>query len=147
MATLTAIRAGFEATLRTVLGTGTEIYNRVPGSPVLPCVCLVPAEIDFVVAMQRGTDTYEFDVLVLVPSADEDVAQELLDQYVTGAGGLSIRQAVYNANNGSAGTGLGVASTNAHISAMTSYGGQFEAVGVDHVGASLRLIVHTKGTE
>lgn len=141
MATLAAIRTAFKSTVAAALGAGTEVYDGMPSNPVLPCVCLTPTEADFNVSMGRGTDTWAFDVFVLVPSADGLVGQELLDPYVTGAGALSIRQAVFAERS------LGLTATDAHISAMTSYGGSFDAVGKPHVGAALRLIVHTSGTE
>ncbi len=141
MASLAAIRDGFRTTLAAALGTGVQVYDTVPGKPVLPCVCIIPAEADFVVAMGRGTDTWTFDLVILVPSADGHVGQELLDPYVTGAGASSIRQAIFNART------LGLTGVDAHVSSMTSYGGTVDAVGVGHVGATLRLIVHTLGTE
>jgi hypothetical protein len=77
---------------------------------------------------------------VLAPSGDNDVGQDILDDYVTGAGDKSIRQAVFNNRT------LGLSNVDAHVSGMTDYGGSFEAVDVDHIGARLRLVVHTTGT-
>lgn len=140
MASLKAIRAAFSTTLVSVIGAGTAVYQRIPAQPALPCVCVVPAIGNFVQSMARGTDTYELDVIVLVPSADNDVAQDRLDDYVTGAGDKSIRQGIFNNRT------LGLSNVDAHISGMTDYGGSFEAVDVDHIGARLRLVVHTSGT-
>jgi hypothetical protein len=140
MATLEAIRTAVAATLTAALGAGTELYDRIPGQPVLPCVCVVPDSANFDVAMGRGTDTWQLDLVVLVPSGDSEVGQSRLDPYVTGAGSLSIRQAIFNTRD------LGLSNTDAHVSAMSDYGGSFEAVDVDHIGARLRLVVHTRGT-
>lgn len=144
MASLAQLRTAVKTTLVAALGAGTEVYDTIPGSPVLPCVCVVPDTANFVVAMAKGTDTWQFDLVVLVPSGDNTVGQSRLDPYVTGAGALSIRQAIYAANTPT--TGLGLANTNAHVPGMTDYGGSFEAVDVAHIGARLRLIVHTSGT-
>lgn len=140
MATLAAIRDAIKTTLVSALGAGVEVYDNMPSSPVLPSVSVVPVSADFVVAMGRGADTWEFDLIVLVPSADGIVGQELLDPYVSGAGSSSIRQAIFNART------LGLSGTDAHVSAMTGYGGRWEAAGNPHVGASLRLEVTTIGT-
>ncbi len=144
MASLSQLRTAVKDTLVAALGAGTEVYDTIPGSPALPCVCVVPDSANFVVAMARGTDTWNFDLVVLVPSGDNQFGQSRLDPYVTGAGALSVRQAIYNANTPT--TGLGLSNTNAHVSGMTDYGGSFEAVDVDHIGARLRLVVHTTGT-
>lgn len=145
MASLAELRTGVKTTLVAALGGGTEVYDTIPGQPVLPCVCVVPDSANFVVSMAKGTDTWQFDLIVLVPSGENKVGQSRLDPYVTGAGALSIRQAIYAANTPT--LGLGLANTNAHVSGMTDYGGSFEAVDVDHIGAKLRLVVHTRGTE
>lgn len=142
MATLTAIRASLETEVASQLGAGTQVLSEVTANPPLPCVVFVPDAANFDVAMARGTDTWEFDVFVLVPSGDIEVGQVRLDPYVSGAGSLSVRQAIWNSR-----PNFSTAGFDAHISAMTSYGGQLESVGVNHVGAILRLIVHTRGTE
>lgn len=141
MATLAAIRTAIASTLTTALGAGTQMYDKIPGQPVLPCVCVVPDSANFDVAMGRGTDTWQIDLIVLVPSGDNETGQSRLDPYVTGAGALSIRQAIFNTR------ALGLSNTDAHVAAMSDYGGSFEAVDADHAGARLRLIVHTRGTE
>lgn len=139
MASLAEIRAAIASTLTSALGPGTEMYGRIPGQPALPCVCVVPDVANFNVAMGRGTDTWNFDLIVLVPSGDNEVGQSLLDPYVTGAGPQSIRQALFD-------SALGLARTQSHVSGMTDYGGSFDAVDVAHIGARLRLVVHTSGT-
>lgn len=142
MATLAAIRASLETEVAAQLGTGTQVLSELTANPPLPCVAFVPATADYVQAMARGTDTWEFDVFVIVPTADIEVAQVRLDPYVSGAGSLSVRQAVWNAR-----PNFQTAGFDAHIAAMTSYGATFEKVGEQHLGALLRLIVHTRGTE
>ncbi|HET8684779.1 MAG TPA: hypothetical protein VFM54_23340 [Micromonosporaceae bacterium] len=142
MASLATIRTTVKSVLNAALGTGVEVYPAVPSNPVLPCVCVVPETADYVAAMGRGTDTWTFTLFVLVPSGDPVVAQGLLDPYVTGAGSSSVRQAVFNAR-----TTFQAAGFDAHVAELLSYGGQLEAVGTPHTGASLRLIVHTPGTE
>lgn len=140
MASLASIRTAVKATLETAI-TGLHVYDKVAGVVLVPAVVVEPVTADFLVAMGRGTDTWQFDLHVLVSEADETVGQAALDPYVSGAGSQSIRAAVFAART------LGLASTDAHVAAVTAYGGQFESAGIPHIGATLRLIVHTKGSE
>lgn len=140
MASLTSIRGGIKATLDGNIAS-LHAYDKVPERPNLPAVVPVPVEADFDVAMGRGTDTWFFDLFVLTSHADAELGQDSLDSFVTGAGATSIRQVIFQNKT------LGLSNVDAHVSGMRNYGATFEAVGVDHVGAVLRLVVHTKGTE
>jgi hypothetical protein len=145
MSSLTQIRNAVKTTLEANV-TGLKCYARVEVVNAIPtggcAVVVAPAAIDFLVAMKRGTDTYAFDLMVMVAAADLDLAQQILDGFVTGAGSTSIRQAVFNAKT------LGLADCDAHVAGMVegSYGGRFASAAIDHVGATLGLIVHTTGT-
>jgi hypothetical protein len=139
MAGLAAIRAAVKTTIEAAI-SGLQVHEMVPAKPVPPCVLVIPDTADFLVAMGKGTDTWNFDLLVLVPTADLVVGQALLDPYVTGAGASSIRSAIFAAKT------LGLASTDAHVSGMSDYGGAHEYGGNQHIGATLRLVVHTIGT-
>jgi hypothetical protein len=140
MASLEQVRAAFKTTVEAAI-PNFLVHERVTAKPVPPCAQLVPTEADFAVAMARGTDTWEFDVDVLAPTADLVTGQAVIDPYITGAGSQSIRQVVFNART------LGLAGTDAHIAGLVRYGGLYEYAGGSHVGATLRLIVHTSGTE
>lgn len=139
MAGLAEIRAAVKTTLEAAI-SGLKVYPAIEAVSTTPAVVVIPIETDFVVAMGRGTDTYAFELLVLVPSGDLVVAQSKLDPFITGAGSSSIRQAVFSAPT------LGLTNTNAHVTAMTGYGSQYESAGLAHVGATLHLTVHTPGT-
>lgn len=145
MASLSAIRTAIKATIESAI-TSLRVYDKVPDAAhVLPCVVVQPAAgetADFAVSMGRGTDTWRFDLHVLAPaSADGEVAQAGLDPYVTGAGSFSIRQAIFNART------LGLSGVDAHVAGVTGYGFRFESTQIEHVGATLNLVVHTPGTE
>jgi hypothetical protein len=139
VATLAAIRTAVKTTVEAAI-SGFTVHDLVPAKPVVPGMLVMPADADFIVAMGRGTDTWTFDLTVLVPTADLVVGQSLLDPYISGAGSSSIRQAIWNART------LGLTGVDAHISGMSEYGGLHEYGGAQHVGATLRLIVHTPGT-
>lgn len=138
MASLAQVRTGLKTTIASP--TGLIGYNQVPEVANLPAFVVVPREIDFAVAMGRGVDVYEFDVIVLVSRRDDGLAQTDLDAYVTGAGSSSIRQAVWN------GRTLGLADTDAHVYRMESYGAQWDIGEINHVGAALKVRVTTPGT-
>lgn len=138
MATLTAIRDAIKTTVGAAITT-LHIYDTVPESPELPALVIQPVGSDFNRAFGRGLDGWEFDLVVLVSWGDSDLGQDQLDAFVNGSGSSSIRQAVFNAST------LGLANTTANVSGMTEYGIR-TAAGIDHIGAVLRLVVHSSGT-
>jgi hypothetical protein len=140
MASLASVRTAVKTTLENAI-SGLRGYDKVAAAVQVPSFVVVPGTADFVATMGRGNDTWEFDLHVLVSEADEVVGQAQLDEYVTGAGAKSIRQAIFTNNT------LGLTHTNAHIAGMSAYGVRFEQTEIQHIGATLRLIVHTRGTE
>ncbi len=146
MASLKDIRRELVAAVETSIPE-MKGYATIPDSiSSLPAVVVVPYTANFVVAMGRGTDTFEFDLLVLVSTNDVKMRQEDLDDYVTGAGAKSVRQAIWDANNPQAGTFGTTPDTDAHVAEMLDYGAHFNFGDIEHIGARLRVIVHTKGT-
>lgn len=139
MASLESIRDGIKTTLESAVGVLTA-YDTVPDVTNLPAVVCVPDTADFDVAMGRGTDTWEFDLYVLVGTADMGLGQDALDGFITGAGPNSIRAAVFANRN------LGLGDCNATITGMSDYGAKFAMADLQHLGAILRLVVHTSGT-
>ncbi len=147
MASLKQIRAEVATVLRTKIPDLDVHANVKDFVSVLPAVIVMPWTSEFNVAMGRGTDTWELDLLVLVSTTEIGLRQENLDDYVTGAGPKSIREAIFKANSGSAGTFGNLPATDAHVAQLIEYGARFNVGDVEHLGARLRLIVHTRGTE
>lgn len=139
MASVKAIRDGLKSTIAAAI-PGLNGYDTVADSVNLPAFVVVPASADFNVAMGRGADTHNFDVYVLTSWRESGLAQDDLDDYVTGAGAKSIRQAVFNAPT------LGLTNTHAHVSGMRGYGARFDVAEIEHVGAILTVSVLTSGT-
>jgi hypothetical protein len=142
VSSLQQIRDAIKTTVGNAIAALTP-YDTIPGAPVLPALAVMPAPsetADFVVSMGRGTDTWRFDLVVLVSARDEDLAQDDLDGFISGAGAFSIRQAIWNART------LGLADCNAHVSGVTGYNLAYTVCSIDHVAATLRLVVHTSGT-
>src|SRR4030042_4167996 len=105
-------------------------YDTAQDIVAVPAMLVLPADSDFVVAFARGSDTYQFDLFVMVSRTVPRTAQNALDAYVTGAGGRSIREAIWNNK------ALGLADgTEAHVRGMSRYGGAFPAGGRDPLRA------------
>ncbi len=140
MASVDDIRGGIKTTIEANIAS-MNVYKYVPeAANVLPCVVVIPFTGAFDQAMGRGLDQWIFDLLVLVSASDDLVRQAELDAYVTGAGSNSIRQVIFNNKT------LGLANTDAYVSEMVEYGMRFPVAEIDHIGARLKLIVHTVGT-
>lgn len=137
MSSVSQIRTAMKTTLDSI--AGLHVYDTVPAAPLLPCAVVSPAEASFEVAMGRGADMWAFDVLVLAQFADAEVGQNSLDSFVTGAGSTSIRQWIFQNST------LGLADVHAHVAGVSDYGAEFEAANVKHVGAVVRVVVHTSG--
>lgn len=140
MSSISQIRAALKTTIAAAI-PALAVYDRVPESlSILPAVVIVPTASDFAVAMGRGVDAHEFDVFVLVTRSDDGLAQTALDTYITGAGSSSVRQAIFQNRS------LGLSDCDAHVFGMASYGASWEFAAIDHIGAALKVRVHTSGT-
>lgn len=141
MATITEIRNALASTIEDGLEAEVFAYARVQDVLNLPAIVVIPGKADFTGAFQRGTDEWQFDVFILVSRSDTDTGQERLDDFVTGGGPDSIREAVYNT------PGLGLASfCDAFVRGMSAYGGEWDVARVNHVGAILKVVVRTDGS-
>ena len=140
MASLTTIRDAIKTIIEENL-EGVRCYATVPESIELPAVVVTPTSANFDVAFGRGTDTWQFDLSVVVSWADSMVSQLQLDELVSGAGVRSVRQTIFENRT------LGRTDCDAHVVEVLQYGTGFSFANINHIGAVLRLIVHTKGTE
>lgn len=138
MASLKEIRDAVIATLDEAIPELTG-YRCPPDAPNMPAYFVQLKEGDFFAAMGRGTDRYEFDLVVMVGWTDSELSQDELDLYVCGSGAQSIRQAIFLNRT------LGRDDLDASISALAEYGVK-SAASVDHIGAVLRMSILTKGT-
>jgi len=140
MASLQEVRDGIKTTLSDNI-SGLRVYDVVPDYSInFPVAIVLPTSIQFNVAMQRGTDLYNFDILVAVQRAESRTAQDQLDQYITGAGSSSIRQTIFNNKT------LGLDNTDATITSVSNYAADVNLNGIDAIGANISLEVYTKGT-
>lgn len=145
MATLKEIRTAVKTTIEAGI-SGIKCYDKIPENAlVLPAVIVEPDMASFTEAMGRGTDRYDFTLIMLVAYNHLETAQDNLDPYVTGYGPKSIRQCIWDAKD------LGLnGDVNAHISQMYDYADRFapptQGRATEQLGARLSLIVYTRGT-
>ena len=140
MAALQQVRDGIKTTLENNI-SGLRVYDVVPDYALnFPVAIVLPVNINFNIAMQRGTDQYTFDILVAVERGNSRTAQDKLDQYITGQGSSSLRQAIFNNRT------LGLDNTDATITGVSNYAADVNLNGIDALGANVSLEVYTKGT-
>ena len=140
MAELQQVRDGIKTTLENNI-SGLRVYDVVPDYALnFPVAIVLPVNINFNIAMQRGTDQYTFDILVAVERGNSRTAQDKLDQYITGQGSSSLRQAIFNNRT------LGLDNTDATITGVSNYAADVNLNGIDAIGANVSLEVYTKGT-
>jgi hypothetical protein len=77
MANMADIRDGLKTTVENI--SGLRCYDVIPDNAInFPVAIFIPTNIEFDLAMQRGTDLYTFDMLVAVQRADARTAQDKL---------------------------------------------------------------------
>jgi len=140
VASLQEVRDGLKTTLENNI-EGLRVYDVVPDYAInFPVAIVLPVNINFNVAMQRGTDQYTFDILVAVERGNSRTAQDKLDAYITGQGSSSLRQAIFNNRT------LGLDNTDANVTGVSNYAADVNLNGIDAIGANISLEVFTKGT-
>ncbi len=92
MANLSDIRDGIAANLVTA---GILAYPNARDSVVPPEAHVGPPEIvEYDYTAGRGVDRWLVPVRLYVSKAEEDTAQDDLDEYIDGSGGLSVKAAI-----------------------------------------------------
>lgn len=143
MASLTEIRNALAQIIIDNVETHVNVYSLVEDQGRLPAVMIEPVEVDYIESMQRGQDTWDFNIFVLVGrSGTTSGAQGLLDTLVASRGPNSIPDAI----NSNPTLGLDD-SVDAIVYQLKGYGGKFDWQANKHVGAVLKLRVITDGRE
>ncbi len=140
MASLEAIRNGLINTISHGVQSELFGYATVDDLVQLPAIIVEPAQADFALSMNSGTDEWQFNVFVVCSRADVQTGQEQLDGFVSGSGPDSIRTALSDRSD----LGLG-ADTDSIVMRMVGYGGTFDTARVPLVGAVLKVHVYTNG--
>jgi len=139
VATLSELTDGLKTTIDNV--SGLRCYDTVPDMGLnFPAAFIVPTDIEFDLAMQRGTDKYTFDILIAVQRSDSRTAQDKLHGYITGQGSNSIRQTIFNNRT------LGLSDTDSRAVGVSNISADVSVNGIDAIGANISVEVFTKGT-
>lgn len=147
MASLTRIREALAKTLdenvEPLFGTNEiNVYQNIPDVLQFPAVIIRPDSADFRGAMARGDDIWKVDLFLIVGRPDTENAAEMLDELTSGSGESSVRAAIWNNDT------LGIEDdVQAFVLAMKAYGGTFETAKTRHIGAILKMEIHTDGSK
>lgn len=114
MASITNIRSGLATRLATISGLRTA--STMPDNPNPPIAIVIPDNINFDNAFQRGMDTLTFRIFVVVGRADERTAQNSIDAYCATSGTSSIKAAIEGDKT------LGGSAYNCRVTDMRNYG-------------------------
>jgi hypothetical protein len=135
VASVSTIRDGLKARLATI--PGLYEYDIVPDDIVTPAAVVLPGDplIVFDSTFARGSDEFNFLILVLVQYANERTAQDQLDGFLAGSGTSSVKTAI----EGGGGTLGGVVAC-VTVTAAGSYGAR-EYAGVQYLGVEFSVVV------
>lgn len=92
MASLTDLRAGLSTRLATI--TGLRALPYIPDNPQPPVAIVMPGRITYDLAFGRGTDEYQFTIMVIVGRVADRNSQTTLDAYCASSGSTSIKAAI-----------------------------------------------------
>ncbi|MFI5955815.1 hypothetical protein [Cryptosporangium sp. NPDC051539] len=138
MATLAQVRAGIRTVLEAAIPTLT-VYPYLDSVVTLPAaVVMVGDGVDYRSTSGRSHMEWPIDLIVMTSKALVAPGQIDLDELIDIDGDKSIPRALFDSD-------LGLPHTQAHVAYLRDYGGQWEAAGDDHIGAVLRVPVHTRG--
>lgn len=134
MASISAIRDGLRARLATI--PGLYEYDIVPDDIVTPAAVVMPGEplVVFDSTFARGSDEFNFLILLLVQFANERTAQDALDAYLAGSGASSVKTVV------EADQTLGGAVAYVTVTSAINYGAR-EYAGVQYLGVEFTVVV------
>lgn len=140
MPTLSEVRTAVASTLRTAITPELNVYHRVRPSVVAPAIIVMPAEADYLEVFGNAGTGWELDLVALVSPADEDAAQDLLDELVEPTGARSIIAAI------AATPTLGRNDCHGVVRRLNNYGIRYQVGVDDFIGATLRMFVIATNT-
>lgn len=138
MASLAQLRDGVAGILEAAIPR-LNAYPRIWSVQVLPAVVVYPAEDAPLVTSGSATRTWDLNLYVLASAGEPVIGQYDLDELIDTSGPRSVIAALHGNSD------LGLEDTDCVVRGITAYGQQYESVGIDHVGAVLRLYVETAG--
>lgn len=143
--------------IRAAIATAARVIVMPAGVPTLTCTGYVPdavtaphffvgeVEVTFDKAYGRKLDVLEFTCRVLVGRADDKSAQEILDGLLSGAGPVSLKEAIEAARGAPGELALGGLAHDLHLMRVQGYR-WYEHAGTQYVGAELIIKVIGDGS-
>jgi len=92
MTALTDLRTGLANRLATISGLRSSAY--IPDNPQPPVAVVMPGRIQYDTAFGRGSDEYQFTIMLIVGRVADRASQTTLDGYCESSGNRSVKAAI-----------------------------------------------------
>jgi hypothetical protein len=92
MTALTDLRTGLANRLTTITGLRSSAY--IPDNPQPPVAVVMPGRITYDQAFGRGSDEYQFTIMLIVGRVADRASQTTLDGYCESSGSRSVKAAI-----------------------------------------------------
>ena len=92
MTALTDLRTGLANRLATINGLRSSAY--IPDNPQPPVAVVMPGRITYDQAFGRGSDEYQFTIMLIVGRVADRASQTTLDGYCESSGNRSVKAAI-----------------------------------------------------
>jgi hypothetical protein len=92
MTALTDLRTGLANRLATITGLRSSAY--IPDNPQPPVAVVMPGRITYDTAFGRGSDEYQFTIMLIVGRVADRASQTTLDGYCESSGNRSVKAAI-----------------------------------------------------
>ena len=92
MTALTNLRTGLATRLATINGLRSSSY--IPDNPQPPVAIVMPGRITYDTAFGRGSDEYQFTIMLIVGRVADRASQTNLDAYCASSGNASVKAAI-----------------------------------------------------
>ena len=92
MTALTDLRTGLANRLTTITGLRSSAY--IPDNPQPPVAVVMPGRIQYDTAFGRGSDEYQFTIMLIVGRVADRASQTNLDAYCASSGSTSVKAAI-----------------------------------------------------
>jgi hypothetical protein len=92
MTAVTDLRTGLANRLATITGLRSSAY--IPDNPQPPVAVVMPGRIQYDTAFGRGSDEYQFTIMLIVGRVADRASQTTLDGYCESSGSRSVKAAI-----------------------------------------------------
>ena len=114
MTSMTDLRTGLSTRLATI--SGLRASATIPDNPAPPVAVVMPGRVNYDTAFGRGSDEYEFTIMLIVGRVADRSSLTNLDAYCASSGNTSLKAAVEGDRS------LGGVALDCRVTAMTNQG-------------------------